>query len=744
MSCSLPLVLVLGLLGPVPPQDSEPVVLSGRFVLPSGDPATGVQLGLEVFRRVTREPEHLSTVTDADGRFELTVAPSDDFFRLEARLPEHATVRWRWSELRAGEHVDLGTVPLARAGVVVGRIVDAAGEFPGGIWRVGLRRPGQRGGWPPPDRVMAEASTGIFRLEGLHPGPVEVRAHSQHADFTETVHLQVVGDREVEVELPYRGPDPEASLSVGLLREPDPAAIRLVGEDGAVLTADPGRWEVQFDDLPDGAYRLEIDDLRYRLWSRDGVRPGEHVDVELQGGATLRVEVVDGETGAAVTRYSLAVTYDAERPHEVPLASADEPAPADGMFEGLICAPFTLVARAPGRPDTRVHVDVPARGEVTPVRIAVPPARETVGRVVDADGRTLFPGAHVEWIRGPKLVRRVPSRRDDKIVEEPVPAEEVLTTGPDGLFRVTRAEDGVHHLRVHWSPWLSEERRIEVPLPPGEELTFVAPPHGWVEGRVRLPDVLDDIEVELHASTDRRRVYRDFQRTTVELESDGTFRAGPIPSGEARLSLSVRQRNGHSTSQHLSNVEVRAGETTTVAFDVRQELPGCIRARVTLNGRPFVGAWVRLQKPEFPRSEQTIDDAGRALLTLVRPGTRRLTVWSAERRWVWCAPGSVDVLPGRCTDVVLKVAVHERSVHFVDAETGASMANTRVGWKMGCDGDMVTNSATTDATGRIVLTLPEGDVRFHAIDRPASYAPPVRIEWGEGEGEVVVELATPR
>ena len=168
--------LFAALLGPVHTQEpGEPMVLSGRFELPSGDPAIGVKLELEVFRRVPRETERLSVVSDAQGRFELSVAPGREFSRLEARLAEHATVRWNWSEL-AGEHVDLGTVPLARAGVVVGRIVDAAGEFPGGTWLVGLQRMGQLGGWPPPDHVMAEAGTGFFRLEALHPGPVWVRA----------------------------------------------------------------------------------------------------------------------------------------------------------------------------------------------------------------------------------------------------------------------------------------------------------------------------------------------------------------------------------------------------------------------------------------------------------------------------------------------------------------------------------------------------------------------------------------
>lgn len=750
----LPHVLVLCLLGLLAPQDAEPtapVVLSGGFVLPGGDPASGVQLELEVFRRTTGEQQHLSTVTDAEGRFDLTVAPGDEFFHLEARLAEHAVVRWNWSELQPGELVDLGTVPLARAGTVVGRIVDADGEFPGGTWRVGLRRLGQRGGWPPPDHVMADPRSGVFRLESLHPGLVTVSAMSQHADHTDRIELRVVADREVEALLAYGGPDPDASISVEVF-DIYPfmfasSTVRLVDEDGTVRVAGRGRHP-KFDDLPDGVYRLVIDDPHYQLWSRDGIRPGEDLQAVLEGGASLRVEVVDEQTGAPVMHYSLAVAYDAsERPHEEPLISGDEPAPTDGVVMGLVCAPLTLVARAPGRPDTRVHVAVLVRGEVTPVRIAIPPARETVGRVLDVDGGTPIAGALVEWIRGPELVRRVPSYwAEDTTVEETVPAEEVLTTGPDGRFRLTRAEDGVHHLRVHWTPWLSEEFRIEIPQPPGEELSFVAPPHGWVEGRLRLPEVLDGIEVELHASQDRSTVDMGPQQTTVELEPDGTFRAGPFGPGEASFELALRQYDGQSErhmSHSLGSVEIRAGETATVAFDARKELRGCISARVTLNGRPFVGGRVRLWKPEHSRDEHLVDDAGRALLTLVRPGTRRLAVWSSDRRWVWCAPHPVEVLPGRCTEVVLEVGLRERAVRFVDSKSGESMVEARVGWKMGCGSDMLTDSATTDATGQIVLTLPDGDVRFYAIDRPASFAPPVSVDWGEGDGEVVVKLATP-
>ena len=77
--------LFAALLGPVHTQEpGEPMVLSGRFELPSGDPAIGVKLELEVFRRVTRETERLSVVSDAQGRFELSVASGREFSRLEA------------------------------------------------------------------------------------------------------------------------------------------------------------------------------------------------------------------------------------------------------------------------------------------------------------------------------------------------------------------------------------------------------------------------------------------------------------------------------------------------------------------------------------------------------------------------------------------------------------------------------------------------------------------------------------
>ena len=143
------------------------------------------------------------------------------------------------------------------------------------------------------------------------------------------------------------------------------------------------------------------------------------------------------------------------------------------------------------------------------------------------------------------------------------------------------------------------------------------------------------------------------------------------------------------------------------------------------------------------RQRRTIDEAGRAFLGLVRPGAHWLTVYHADRSWVWCVPRLIEVLPGRCTNVELELAIQERKIQFVDAESGESLSDTRVAWTLGCPWNRLHSSATTDATGRLVLTIPDGEMRFHVVDRTATLAESI-VEWGEGLGEVVVELATRR
>ena len=466
-------LLALASLLPVPIQDDDPApglaTLKGRFLLPDGAPAAGV--ALEVSGWVANQGRLLefgqparwanpTGTTDADGRFELRFAPPRAYqFVLSGALEGHGSVSWRWGQVLPGETKDLGDTTLLRTGTIVGRIVDAQGNTLVRNWRVSAEAPGDRlGTGRDSTRVSAsvDPETGEFRLEGVPARRVTVRARAGGGVHTDTVTVVVVPAGEAAVELTYDGPNLDRRITVVHFSRPfytyEPASesITLIDAQGRRRTAVHVQGSSQseaFDDLPDGEYRVEIDDPLYEPWSKDRVRPGDRVNAHLKGAASLAVKVVHDETGALVQRYGLRVTFPRSNstPNEFELVPDGGTPPVGGLFEGMIPTDIVLILRLPGRAPERFEVTGLERGEQRAVELRLGAVRPVTVQVVDDTGA---PVAETRVERTPGAVAGMPKGMSRMTHEGRVPnLEEAYETAANGRF-LTGGLSGTHTFRV--------------------------------------------------------------------------------------------------------------------------------------------------------------------------------------------------------------------------------------------------------------------------------------------------------
>lgn len=763
------LLIALAAPGQDDPGFRSPAVVRGRFLRADGTPASGATLrlrGLEGDAQRRREfglPRawtHPTTEADDEGRAELRFVPPRAYsFSLEVELEGHARALWSWWELGLGEEIELGEIRLAAAGTIVGTVVDAEGNV--------LRRGWSGNAYPlsPADGQDMQgfsgavaADSGEFRLEGVPCGRVGVRAQGLGVT-TEAVEVDLVAGVEAVVEIVYDGPDLARRIVVRprspFWIPPEARDVLLIARDGTVRTAVApagANGSLVFDDVPEGTYRVAIESALYTRWSRDDVRPGDRLDAVLRPRASVKLDVVDAETGQALSRYGVGVVFhEAPNHYEYEQLADGSPRPPDGVLADLMPTAQTLVIRVPDRPERRVVLDGEWPDGARAVRVEIQAPRPLAGRVVDGGGRAMV-GARVERTSG---AYAGPPRDLGGFVERS------HETDAAGRFTFDEAADGAHTFHVVCSPWLTSTATAWVPLPAGDELVVRVPAAGWLEGRVRLPEgaTVRDLALDFAgAAIDDEGVPRDDRADGAggldsiwgRLAEDGSFRLGPLPAGELEVELVRRVPLSRSSQtlerDELGTVTVRAGETARAEWDLRDSFPGGARVRLRVLGGARGAALIVAhgaapgELESFPAAP---DDQGEIRLPGLAPGTWFLEAVGKDRSWGWTSDEALVIAPGRETRQELTVHLVPRRVRFVDAASGAPLAgrtievrpaaSRRGAWSRRVD---------LDDAGTFELLLPSGMFRFRAADPPRAGSPGwVEVEWGAGGDVLEVKLA---
>lgn len=600
---ALLLVLASSSSGQDDPGFKLPATLRAHFLLPDGRPAEGVSLRL---RGLGADPQRIRRFgapkgwtdpvaeTDAEGRAELRfVPPRAYFFNLEVDLEGYAKSVWSWAEIGLGETIDLGDVRLDPACTIVGTVVDPRGNVLTRGWS-GFAFPvvsaeSGRGAYSLSEAV--DPGSGEFRLAGVAAGKVIVGARGLGVN-TETVEVEAVAGVETLVEIVYDGPDLGRRVVVRVRSPfwvfPDASSVRLVAAGGssrAPETDGSVQASLVFDDVPEGTYRVEIDDSRFEAWAQDGVRPGEGVTASLRPAGRLVLDVVDTETGLGFPHYGVGTVFHATPGStERELLPDGSPAPDGGILAGVMPIAQTLVVRVPGRPVQRVVLEGPWPDTNREVRVEIGATRQRVGRVTDAAGRPVV-GAHVG------------------VLPDLDPSYETDSTGRFRFDDVVADST----LLVICSPWLTATATVGPPLREGQELAIETPASGWVEGRLLLPEGVSATDLALDfEGGGGMTAGDDVGSIWGRISSDGSFRLGPLPAGVLEVESCFRssRQGGVWTVERaaLGTVTVRAGETTRMERDLRRRFPGARACASSSRGSPTVTRGSSRATRRTPRS----------------------------------------------------------------------------------------------------------------------------------------------
>ena len=276
---------------------------------------------------------------------------------------------------------------------------------------------------------------------------------------------------------------------------------RVTGQDGTF----------RFDDLPTGdrfVVHASAPERTADLAFDVAAPPEEPVELRLEPGARLFGQVVDGD-GAPRARQLVRLTVG-PRPYPSDHVSTDE----TGRFEftGLAEGAYRLYLDYKMEDPGHGPFEVPAGGEVGPLRLVFEPGPVLEGRVLRPDG-TPAGGAQVAF--------EIDSAGRNLRHAQPVEA--------DGTFRLEVPLEGTGRV-IATHP---EHGRAEAPveLRPGvEPVELVLEPTARIAGRVIAPDDTAVADAEVHL----RSVGETGMSTSTGARPDGSFAFTPGP-GEYRL-----------------------------------------------------------------------------------------------------------------------------------------------------------------------------------------------------------------
>lgn len=303
----------------------------GRVLLPSGSPASGVQVWLlesasanvvTVFLRNQAgqiTPPLASATTSEDGRFQLGLKKAGQAADLRIVSTEYPELNRPGLKVAEGDWFDAGDVRLEVGIPVTGRVVDSASKAPIGNATVYLASatqahqmiatPGRERGIP-----LATDANGVFRCPNApRIGQVNLIAEAPGYANTQLLNKQLKPEGgndfpiELEVGEPIRGivVDPNGKPIAG-------AQVRAVGlsaktpQQERVTAGADGVFE--FPTLRRGPYELTATSTAHSEKKRTNVMTGENdVKLVMTSRGIVNLKVLAAGSGAPIKAYSISL-----------------------------------------------------------------------------------------------------------------------------------------------------------------------------------------------------------------------------------------------------------------------------------------------------------------------------------------------------------------------------------------------------------------------------------------------------
>ncbi|MBL8858791.1 MAG: carboxypeptidase regulatory-like domain-containing protein [Planctomycetes bacterium] len=724
--------------------------IRGRVLLPDGNPASAAVLHLqgwnasvERFARFGAPAawKDLDATCDSEGRFKLRFDPPRAFqFMLEADLKGYCKTNRRWDEIEPGAKIDVGDLQIQDGGSIRGRIVDRQGRALTTGWTVyakpvpkdALSAFGQLQAFTRPD-----AQSGEFLFTGLTPSKTELWATSRLTGGIGSQIIEVHDGEETQADIDYTGPDSDRCISLAVSSRP---YSFLSGGFDFVLIG-PGTEErrptkdlglLGFADLPPGFYRLELRDRRFEPWSKDGIQPGTVVDVALKGNASVALTVVAEDTSQAVTTYALDVNLvqGQSAGSTIRVHAPNSPLPTDGIFTGFLPLRQKLTVRAEGYADCELPLlELQPNEQRTLVATLARPARIS-GRVVSGEERTPVENASVSLIQGESGQKPRPFRggRADRGTRS-------TATNSEGRFVFEGVSPNEFILRASLNRLFAVEQPLSVTKSAQlSDIELTLPSRSWLRGRLLAPPGMsfDGMSVIVASTEIRNRdpfaahsnaMFGQKDELASDIGPDGSFSCGPIPAGEAVVTVHMPEiltTSGVSgaasvpgPSIDLGTIELAPNVETRRDFEFAALCPGRFDVHVTLDGAPASGLSLRVEQVKTRASAAIVtlgaDGSGRSGLIL--PGDYRLIALRADSPFPLVTNVTRTLAPGETVRVDLDVRLFAGTFRVSDEATGRPLAKQSIMIAHDEKPYIHTLELQTDGEGRVTATLAAGTYR---------------------------------
>ncbi len=720
--------------GPPPAADElqDEAILRGRFLLPGGLPAAGVQVRLHAWeandertRRHGRPDDRsdVSVLSDAEGRFEIQFEPHGALqYSLNGRLGGHVDAQWRWGEWLPGIERDLGDIELLRAGRIAGTVVDREGQPLAYAWKIHSTTATAISGGN--ERTIRSCRTELdgadFVLEGMAPTRIELKLHSRVTGWQEPTFVEVHAGETTRVELTYRGPDPHGITQLDTWWhqnrwiDVEPEYVH-VAAAGATITQDDREHVISGLELGDTC-DVTIDDPSFLPW-RGRLRGGEETTADLIGAGVLILEVLDEANGEPLEDYELSGGVR-DRWSGDWFKAAGEAPPEGGRFKNLLATETVFRIGAPGYlPVERTVIFVAGR----PVKLTVRLSRgNTIRGRVNRAGGAVAADVPLQLVRGELGENRVLGMHRRKSLQE-------ARTDAEGKFLLRGHPDGPCCLFAGEHEFEQGGEQLELAGEP-LEVVLQLPPTASLKGRLGLPAGVDlsTCCVVARREADRdprleRHWSHESPRLVGAVDGQGRFELHPLGLEPYELALAVapRELRWHSTFGAdddlvvLGIVEPEREGVFEQHFDLRDGCPGSLEVQLLLPEGISPGALKITARLEGEYLYASADPGLRHDVTLkpLRPARWHAVARHGTDGWIVSAAAPALVPPGGTARTEIVVDLIEGEVLFVDA-SGEPLPDFPIRWAHDVGPFGATCLRRSDSAGRVQLSLPAGEYRL--------------------------------